>query len=240
MKKGGLLGLTLFLVVALIVGLLALAFLGMALLGIFTLGHGDWFKLSSCHCECSPLLEAGEIKEVGVYNGSKVYISNVPGKLIVESGNSSIVISSNLPVNVSQLGDEVVISCSECYKYKNGIVIVRGNLSELEVGKVMGKVEVGTPLKVLKIGDVMGSVEVLSPVEVFESGDIMGKVRVKVLKLVKAEDVLGKLEILVPRNYSVDLKVDDVLGNVKNEAKGDKKVKVELEDVMGRVEIVNG
>ncbi|CAB49392.1 DUF4097 family beta strand repeat-containing protein [Pyrococcus abyssi] len=239
MRKGGLLGLALFLVVLVIVGLIALTFIGLGLLGIFGFGHEKWFSLSNCHCECSTM-EAGEVREIGTYNGSKVHISNLVGRLVVEEGNSPLVIYSNLPINVSQVGDEVLITCNECNKYKDGKIIVKGNLSELEIGDVLGKVEVEVPLRILKVGDIMGELEVHAPVGVFESGDIMGRVSVKALKLVDVEDVLGELKVMVPEGYGVNLKVDDIMGKIKNEAKGEKKVKVNLEDVMGRVEIING
>ncbi|HII60670.1 hypothetical protein [Pyrococcus horikoshii] len=231
MRKGGLLGFALFLLVLFIVGLVGLTLLG--------LGFLSFHHLCNCHCESS-LIEAGEVREIGTYNASIVKIARIYGRLVVEGGNSSpVAIYSNLPINVSQKGDKVIILCKECSKYRNGEIIIRGNLSELELGDVLGKIEIRTPLKILKTEDILGEVETYSPVEIFESDDIMGKVIIKVVGRVEVGDILGELKVIVPSGYGVNLEIDEVLGKVRNKAKGEKKIDIKISDVIGRVEVVN-
>ncbi|ASJ16295.1 hypothetical protein A3L04_03995 [Thermococcus chitonophagus] len=233
MRKGGFLGffiLGLFLViviVGLMVGALALKYLGT-------------HEIKICSCDSCEKVPAGPLKTLGEYNASSVEIAKIVGDVVIKPGNFSIVVKSNLPIEVSLDNSTLFITCSNCSEYKNGRIIIEGNISKLEVGKILGTLEIYAPLKEVEVDKVLGELDGYSYIDEFKAEDVLGEVNIKVRKSVEIEKVLGEVDVEVPDGYKAELSVGKVLGEVHNSSEGDKgKVEVRVSKVLGELSVEN-
>ncbi|MFA4646043.1 hypothetical protein P8X24_02020 [Pyrococcus kukulkanii] len=233
MRKGSFLGfliLTLFLaivIVGVVVGALALKYL-------------DTHEIKICSCDGCEKVPTGSIKTVGKYNATAVEIAKIVGEVIIKPGNSSAIVKSNLPIEVSLNEGALFITCSNCSEYKNGKIIIEGNISRLKVGKLLGTLEIYAPLKEIKVDSILGDLEAYSYIDEFRAEDVLGEVSIKVRKSVEIEKVLGEVHIKVPRGYKAELNVEKVLGEVHNSSEGDKgKVEVRISKVLGELSVEN-
>jgi len=234
-----LLGFIIGAVIGIIIGALILA-------GIFLLALGStisFLDFPNCHCTCETINNAGPIKEIGAYNATSLIIEDVIGTVKIKPSNEpQIKVLSNLPINVSVSEDSLVITCSECREksFKNGEIILMGNLSSIKTSDILGRLIVEVPTKRIEVGDVLGEVNIQAYTEVFESEDILGRAEIKATREVQIEDVIGEVKITIPKNSTAKISYSKIIGKIADLSEDSNKiVKVDIEDILGELTVEN-
>lgn len=254
MRRGGLLGAVLI-VILLFIALAVIA----ATLVMEELGGGEGFRFTQPK-------KTGTPRTLGEFNVTGVNLENVVGRVVVLGSNgSSLVVETNLPLEY-RLNSSLTLYCPSkydrnvCSDYGKGYIVIKApHMRALHADHLVGELVINVELESLDVRDIVGNVMVRNAQTMVVNdvagnvkgscgrgivSKVIGEVEVGTEKGLTVDNIVGNVKVIIPKNASLALKAGGSFTSklwIGEEAyEGSYELPVEIGNIVGNVVIEKG